>query len=151
MKSVLNDSDLKELEERLVRLTVGTPPQWGRMSAPGMVCHLTDSFQIVLGTRPTSRTSTRLERTVIRLIALSLPLRWPKGVATVAEVDQERGGTPPEDFAADVARLRTAMRDFVTRVPRESLSHPIFGRVSTSEWGRWGYRHVDHHLRQFGR
>jgi hypothetical protein len=151
MKSVLNSSDLMALEERLARLTVGTPPQWGRMSAPGMVCHLTDSFQIVLGTRPTTRTSTRLERTLIRLIALTLPVRWPKSVATVAEVDQERGGTPPEDFAADVARLRTALRDFVTRVPRESLSHPIFGRVSTSEWGRWGYRHVDHHLRQFGR
>jgi hypothetical protein len=151
MKSLLNHPDLMELEERLARLTVATPPQWGRMSAPGMVCHLTDSFQVVLGTRSTSRTSTRLERTLIRLIALTLPMRWPKGVQTVAEVDQERGGTPPEEFAADVARLRTAMRDFVSRVPRESLSHPIFGIVSTAEWGRWGYRHVDHHLRQFGR
>lgn len=28
--------------------------------------------------------------------------------------------------------------------------HPGFGRMSQSDWLRWGYRHVDHHLRQFG-
>ena len=28
--------------------------------------------------------------------------------------------------------------------------HPLFGRMTNGEWGRWGYRHVDHHLRQFG-
>ena len=151
MKSVLNATHFGELETRLAGLTADTPPLWGRMSASGMVCHLTDSFHIVLGSRPTSRTNTLIERTFIRWLALTVPLQWPKGIPTVAEVDQEQGGTPPEEFAADVARLRAAMRDFTTRAPRESLSHPIFGRVSTSEWGRWGYRHVDHHLRQFGR
>ena len=151
MKSVLNTAHYGELEARLAGLTAGTRPRWGRMSARGMVCHLTDSFHVVLGSRPTSRTSTVVERTFIRLLALSVPLPWPKGIPTVAEVDQERGGTPPEEFAADLARLQAAMRDFVTRVPHEPLFHPIFGRVSTSEFGRWGYRHVDHHLRQFGR
>ena len=151
MRSVLKTADLGELEARLSGLTADSRPLWGRMTAPGMVCHLADSFHVVLGSRPTTRTNTRFERTFIRLLALTVPLQWPKGIETVKEVDQERGGTPPEEFAADMARLRTAMRDFVTRVPHEPMSHPIFGRVSTAEWGRWGYRHVDHHLRQFGR
>jgi hypothetical protein len=148
---VLNPSDLEELEARLDGLTADTPARWGRMSASGMVCHLTDSFQVVLGRRRTTRTNTLAERTIIRLIALTVPVPWPKGIETVAEVDQERGGTPPEEFAADLARLRTVLREFVTSVPRQSMSHPIFGRVSIGEWGRWGYRHADHHLRQFGR
>ena len=28
--------------------------------------------------------------------------------------------------------------------------HPIFGRLSRTAWLRWGYLHIDHHLRQFG-
>ena len=150
MKSVRHAADLAEIERRLATLTPDTRPGWGRMSASGMVCHLTDAFDAVLGHRPSSYRSTRMERTVVRLLALSLPVPWPKGVPTVAEVDQERGGTAPGEFAADMGRLRAALHDFVTRLPRESFSHPIFGPLSKAEWGRWGYRHVDHHLRQFG-
>lgn len=150
MKTVLNAAHLRELETRLVGLTPATRPRWGKMTANGMVCHLTDSFHLVLGSRSTGRTNTFLERTLVRWMALSVPLPWPKGIVTVAEVDQEQGGTPPGEFAADLARLRSTMREFVARVPHEPLSHPIFGPVSAAELGRWGYRHVDHHLRQFG-
>src|SRR5262245_33940886 len=117
MRSVLHAAHCAELEQRLAKLRADARPLWGRMSASGVVCHLTDSFHIVLGSRPTSRTSTRMERTLIRLVALTLPLRWPKGIETVPEVDQERGGTPPAEFAADVARLHAAMRDFASRIP----------------------------------
>ena len=54
MKSVLKTADLGELEARLTGLAADTRPHWGRMSASGMVCHLTDSFHIVLGSRPTN-------------------------------------------------------------------------------------------------
>jgi hypothetical protein len=26
----------------------------------------------------------------------------------------------------------------------------LFGEMSRSDWLAWGYRHVDHHMRQFG-
>jgi hypothetical protein len=29
-------------------------------------------------------------------------------------------------------------------------AHPIFGKMSETDWMRWAYLHVDHHLRQFG-
>jgi hypothetical protein len=55
------------------------------------------------------------------------------------------------DFAADFDEL-------VTRVKRAAAAgaslqcapHPIFGPMSNSSWLRWAYRHLDHHLRQFG-
>ncbi|WP_407534605.1 DinB family protein [Elizabethkingia miricola] len=31
-----------------------------------------------------------------------------------------------------------------------TLSHPAFGNISTNEWGIAAYKHMDHHLRQFG-
>jgi hypothetical protein len=149
MKSVLNATDRSRLLGRIDALRPGMPARWGRMSAHGMVCHLTDSFDLVLGHRSTARTGTLLERTLVRLLALTLPLPWPRGVPTVTEVDQEQGGTPPAAFEADVERLRTAFDEFVARVPRQPMRHPMMGQVSKAEWGRWGYRHVDHHLRQF--
>jgi hypothetical protein len=37
-------------------------------------------------------------------------------------------------------------------VPRdfEWPEHPAFGRMSRRVWGVLGYRHLDHHFRQFG-
>jgi hypothetical protein len=43
-----------------------------------------------------------------------------------------------------LARFTAAERDF--RWQR----HPIFGVMTEQEWLRWGYLHMDHHLRQFG-
>jgi hypothetical protein len=42
--------------------------------------------------------------------------------------------------------------DRFTRQPRdfELQMHPIFGAMTEEEWMRWGYLHMDHHLRQFG-
>jgi hypothetical protein len=28
--------------------------------------------------------------------------------------------------------------------------HPYFGKLSTEQWGLTSWKHVDHHLRQFG-
>jgi hypothetical protein len=32
----------------------------------------------------------------------------------------------------------------------KATQHPMFGRLTTNEWNVWGFRHADHHLRQFG-
>jgi hypothetical protein len=42
------------------------------------------------------------------------------------------------------------MVDFVERMDPNTLRHPVFQKMSAAEWGRWAYRHVDHHARQFG-
>jgi hypothetical protein len=67
-------------------------------------------------------------------------------------MDQEIGGTRPSMFAADVERLQRVV-ERITASPRafEWGHHPLFGRMSESDWLRWGYLHMDHHLRQFGK
>jgi hypothetical protein len=121
------------------------------MSAHQMVCHLGDSFRMVIGRKPVSDATGRLQRTVVKWIALYLPLRWPPGILTRPEIDQHGGGTKPVEFAADVAELETLLQLFATREQERAWpAHPIFGRMSRAAWLRWGYRHMDHHLRQFG-
>jgi hypothetical protein len=69
----------------------------------------------------------------------------------VPEVDQAIAGTSPTDFAADVAELEALMMVVATRGSAAVWpTHPFFGRMSEADWLRWGYLHLDHHLRQFG-
>jgi hypothetical protein len=121
------------------------------MSAHQMVVHLADSFCVAAGERPFRASPTPLGRTLVKWIALYAPLRWPAGVPTSPEVDAEGGGTRPTDFATDLAQLEAVLEAFTA--PTRSLDgrvHPIFGPMSGGAWLRWGYLHVDHHLRQFG-
>ena len=89
---------------------------------------------------------------VIKFIALRLPLPWPRGrIQTVPEAEQGRGGTPPGEFEHDMRELTTLISRFCEAAPAERrTTHPLLGAMSTELWGRWAYRHMDHHLRQFG-
>ncbi len=79
------------------------------------------------------------------------PIPWPHGLRTAAMVDPERGGTPPAEFERDVAELRAAIERFVRELPAMSKrSHFVFGKLTEWEWARWAWRHMNHHLRQFG-
>jgi hypothetical protein len=86
----------------------------------------------------------------VKWTALYLPVRWPVGILTRPEVDQETGGTKPTDFAADVRRQQTLMEEVAAQPEQLRAVHPIFGRMSARAWLRWAYLHTDHHLRQFG-
>ena len=120
------------------------------MSAHQMVCHLSDSFRMASGHKPVSHAPRLLHRTVVKWIALYLPLPWPAGIPTSREIDQELGGTRPIAFESDVAEL-VALLELVG-TPNSSFErlHPVFGTMSCAAWLRWGYLHMDHHLRQFG-
>jgi hypothetical protein len=121
------------------------------MTAGQALCHLGDAFHLVMGEAQTDfRADGLFNRTVGRLFALTLPVPWPKGLPTSPEADALQDGTPPGDFAADVARLRDDVERFVARDGRDLPPHPALGSLTRAEWGRWGYRHMDHHLRQFG-
>ena len=80
--------------------------------------------------------------------ALRSPMPWPHGVKTRPEIEQGLGGTAPADWDRDRARLLQSLAEFAEC--RTFGVHPIFGSMSQDDWLIWGYRHVDHHLRQFG-
>ena len=133
---------------RLQRLTPDTERRWGTMTVDEMLCHLTDSYRTATGEHRASSAETFASRTIVRFIALHTPLSWPRGVPTRPEVDPKRGGTRPSEFARDRDALVAIVRSFP--VVDEYGPHPFFGRLTRREWMIWGYRHADHHLRQFG-
>ena len=154
MRTLQQPETRASIESRLASLTPDTPRRWGRMTASRMVCHLTDAFRGVLGERTgtaPARPAPLLGRTIMKWVALYAPLPWPRGLPTAAIADQERGGTPPTSFDADLAALRAVTGRFVRELPAvASRPHFVFGPLTEAQWARWGFRHMDHHLRQFG-
>ena len=150
MKTMARAQDKEEIVRRLRTIRADSGRRWGRMSAHQMICHLSDSFLAVTGQRDISPASGLLQSTVIKWIALYAPLKWPRGVPTRPEVDQEVGGTKPSHFAADVTQLEMLVELITARKGCFGPTHPIFGDMSDTDWMRWAYLHMDHHLRQFG-
>jgi hypothetical protein len=151
MKTLVHARDRTELVRRLRTLNAQSPRQWGQMSVHQMVCHLADACEMATGDKRVTSAATRLPPVVMKWIGLYLPLRWPPGIETRPEIDQRCGGTKPGDFTADLARVEVLL-DRMAALDQDSAwpTHPVFGRMSRSEWLRWGYLHTDHHLRQFG-
>ncbi len=150
MSNIFKRGRHEALVRRLHALRPDANRRWGRMTAHQAVCHLSDSFRAILGDRPEERKRMTLRRRILRFTAFTLPVPWPKGVPTSPLVDAEKGGTPPGDFGEDVRELERLMERFHATDGRTLGPHYAWGDMSRGEWGRYGYRHVDHHLRQFG-
>ncbi len=151
MKTLANPEDEREILERLRAIRPASQRHWGKMNVAEMVCHLSDALRVSMGERAAKPVSNWFSRSIMKWVAFGLPIQWPHGVRTVPECHAGMGGTNPAEFESDLTELRALFERFA-RQPRsfELQAHPIFGTLTEKEWMRWGYLHMDHHLRQFG-
>jgi hypothetical protein len=147
MQSLWNDGAADALAARVRRLTPGQKPQWGRLSCPQAVAHMSDACRLYLGELPCEPKMSPIRYTPLKqLIVYVLP--FPKNVPTAPELLARRPGV----WQAEVDDLC----DLITRVAAgrgraaEWPDHPAFGKLSARAWGVVAWRHTDHHLRQFG-
>jgi hypothetical protein len=117
-----------------------------------MLCHLGDAHESVLGVRVSPGPApVTASRPVIKWLALYTALPWQRGVKTRPGVDPRIGGTRPGDFELDRKRVIESLRQLAAAPPPALPErHFLFGSMSARDWHRWAYRHVGHHLRQFG-
>lgn len=147
MKSVWNDREHRELQGRVKQLTAQHPAGWGKMNASQMVVHLSDAIRMASGELRVAPKNIPVLRypPLKQLVIYWLP--FPKGGPTSPELLARQ----PGDWPAEIADLQNQLDRFVSRGPRATAAtHPAFGRLSGTQWGVLVYRHMDHHLRQFG-
>lgn len=147
MKNLWQESARNEMHARILRVTPDTKPLWGRMSSSEMLAHLLEGMRLGSGELPT-----RERKTFLRY--------WPLNELLVRFVSFPRGAKAPReivtsgravDWNATVDALLESIDRFETRaLDKPWPIHPVFGRLSGSAWGRLAYKHMDHHLRQFG-
>jgi hypothetical protein len=80
-----------------------------------------------------------------QLIIFCLP--FPKSVPTAPELVSRE----PGEWSDEVSILRAFVEQAAGRDKAEQFpAHPAFGKLTPRAWGVLAYRHLDHHLRQFG-
>ena len=146
MKTVFNDTDRNDLYERLGVLTLERKPLWGRMTCGQMLAHLTDGVRMTLGELAIKPKRGPLRFGPIRHAVIHW-LPFPKGAPTAPELLVRHA----EDSAVEIGELKSAMERMAGRAGEGTWEeHPAFGRMTEHDWGVLVYRHIDHHLRQFG-
>lgn len=148
MKSLTDPRVLDALIRRLEALSPATHRRWGTLSPHEMLCHLSDAAESVLSRPGGPAGPARRWR---KWLGLYTALPWPHGLKTPASVDPRKGGSRPDLFERDRARAIAGLRALsAASLEAFPAAHGNFGAMRAADWHRWGYRHTDHHLRQFG-
>ncbi len=151
MKTVFNLENLSNVVDRINLLHLDKKPLWGRMNVNQMICHCSDQILMAQGKIKIQYVGNFFSSKILKnLILLGMPA--PKGkVKTYKELDQFISGTKPTNFDNDRKLLISVIKNFEKEYPSEkSVTHPSFGKMDKSQWGRLIYIHLDHHLKQFG-
>jgi hypothetical protein len=146
MQRSLSDARARqELAERLERLSPEAKPLWGKMSAPQMLAHIGDWMLMAQGELATAPKNRVLSFPPLKQLAIYW-LPFPKGVLTAPELIRRR----PLAWTVERAAVRQQLQSFENFNPAVWPEHPVFGEMTPRAWYVLGYRHMDHHLRQFG-
>ena len=136
--------------ERIGNLHPDRQADWGKMNCHQAICHLTDQLRGAMGELQWKDQKSLLKKTLVKVLAVYV-ISVPKNVPTMPEVDQEKDGTKPTDFESDRVTLIAYIEKFAGTPDDFPWSpHAAFGTMNRNQWNRLTYKHLDHHLKQFG-
>ncbi len=148
--NIFNEEVSNGLIERLNRLNADSPRQWGKMDAARMLAHCSVAYETIYepGKHPAPNF---LMKIFMKLIV--------KSVVTGDKPLKKNSPTAPyfimksdKDFDAE----RTRLIDYIKKTQKlgeaefDGKENMSFGVLSKTEWSNMMYKHLDHHLQQFG-
>lgn len=147
MKNLFEPSAVDEVQNRLARLRPDSQRQWGSMNVAQAVAHCSLGLELSSGAlRPPRKLVGRILGPLIkpRVVGNDEPMR--RNSPTMIAVVDER------DFNVERERLHGLIERFAAAGPEGCTTHPhsFFGRLTPDQWATLMYKHLDHHLRQFG-
>lgn len=148
MKNLFDKETYTEIINRINSLTPATQRQWGKMNAAQMLAHCKEAFKVPLSDK-------KMPRMLIGLLigwAFKKKLYneepWKKNLPTAPNfiIKDERDFEKEKQELVDmISRFHNAGPGNVGKYP-----HPMFGSFTPEQWGQSMYKHLDHHLMQFG-
>lgn len=148
MPSVFHPTDNQAMIDRIEKLTPESKALWGKMTVNQMFVHSTKAIEVAYGT---------LEIKV--LLIFRLLGRLLKNKVIVKGNLDKNSPTAKEfmikdqpDFEAGKKDLIQAFRKFAQEGPSciKLKKHPFWGPLTMEEWDMLMWKHLDHHLKQFG-
>jgi hypothetical protein len=149
MHSLYEPAAVQEIKERLGHLQPKSERQWGTMNAAQALAHCSASMGWAVGDRipPRMFLASILGR-IIKPMVLRGDAQMRRNSPTAKDllVPDER------DLEAERERLSGLLDRFSTAGPEACTTNPhsFFGRMTPDEWAILMFKHLDHHLRQFG-
>jgi hypothetical protein len=149
MKNLFEAATADEVKARAGRLRPDSERQWGKMNAAQAVAHCAASMEMAVGDRlPQRMFLGRIVGGFIRpmLLGNDDPMRRNSPTMPGLVVSDER------QLETERTRLCALIDRFAAGGPQGCTTHPhsFFGRLNSQEWAILMYKHLDHHLRQFG-
>jgi len=148
MRTLFDLDECDRTIQRIQRVAADTRPQWGRMDAAQMMAHCRIAMQVAVG-------EVRLRRGLVGVILGPLAKR----IVLSDKPFRRNGPTAPEFRVRDARDFDRARDELIAQVrgfQRGGVAgltpapHPFFGPLTADEWQRLQWKHLDHHLRQFG-
>jgi Protein of unknown function (DUF1569) len=149
MKNLFEAARVEEVTERMAQLRLDSEPLWGRMNAPQALAHCSAAVEWAVGDRiPPRMFLGRIMGRIVKPMVFrnDAPMRRNSPTAKDLVVQDKR------DLGTERERLRGLIDRFAAAGPKGCTTHPhsFFGRLTPEEWATLMYKHLDHHLRQFG-
>ena len=143
MRTLLQPHDLEFIITRLNALNGSEVSLWGKMTEAQMLQHCRKQIEMALGVIPTKPMYPRPIQWLSK-ITFGYYLPWPKNLVTAVEMVVSE---QPE-FNLELEKMLNVFSDFTEA--EQLHPHPIFGNLTKEDWGMIIYKHLNHHLKQFG-
>jgi len=148
MKSLFDQPAYNEVLTRLNSLTPASQRQWGKMDVAQMLAHCKEAFKVPLSDKKMPRMFMGLMMSWMFKSKLYNDAPWKKNLPTAPNFlikDQRDFDTEKKELTGLINQFHTAGYGNVGKFP-----HPFFGTFTQEQWGKSMYKHLDHHLTQFG-
>lgn len=148
MNNLFDATDVTAVISRIDKLTPATPRLWGKMTAPQMMAHCSAALRV-------ANDEVHLPRMFIGHILAPFIRKnfyneapFPKNTPT----DKSFVISDERDFENEKQRLKEQVNKFYKGGEASVTKHPhtFFGPLTPQQWSIGMYKHLDHHLRQFG-
>jgi hypothetical protein len=149
MKNLYEAATVGEVKERIARLGPGSERQWGKMNVAQAVAHCSGPMEWAVGDSfPPRMFLGRIFGPMVK----SKVLRDEKPMGRNAPTAKSLVVADERDFEMERKRLCILIDRFAGAGPTGCTTHPhtFFGHLTPEEWATLMYKHLDHHLRQFG-
>lgn len=147
MKSLFDPDTIKEITSRINNLKPDSQAQWGNMNVAQMVTHAQAPFKVAFEELKIKRGLIGILFGGIAKKQLTSEEPFKKNLPT--EKNFLVKGNP--DFNMEKQNLINYVHKFgQSKGKLTNDQHPFFGKLTEKEWDILIWKHLDHHLRQFG-
>jgi len=149
MKNLFEAARVEEVKQRIAQIRPDSARQWGKMNPAQALEHCSRGMEMALGDKNLPRVFIgRILGPIVkaRVMANDEPIRRNAPTAKELVVQDER------NLGTERTRLCGLIDRFAAAGPAGCTAHPhaFFGPLTPDEWAILMYKHLDHHLRQFG-